>query len=154
MLKHDEDSSLAHLTNEFKSDSLSPLHSSLTIDDSIECLPFTEDRFQELYRADDEGGTYDYDDGAGDSYSKDATYIEVSSDGYKNFPKSIASAVAKLCPPTPVNCAADTERLRKVFCCGLVYGPPHVALCVGMPLLSARVCPFELALTRERWTAD
>ena len=76
-----------------------------TIDDSIECLPLTEERFVALRTGDtyDDDDDYDYD---GDGLqgvtggNHDQGYGEVSvSDVSTNFPTSLADAVVKLCPP-------------------------------------------------------
>ncbi len=129
-------------------------HRRLTIDDSIECLPLTEEQFEELL-----GGEQGY----GESVSDGST--NYGYDGSTNYPTSLADAVVKLCqadywevkptttpqpattpmptppspptttpmptppsPPLPPSCADETERLRQVFCFGPVYGPPHVPL--------------------------
>jgi hypothetical protein len=83
----------------------SPSHSGLTIDDSIDCLPLTKERFEYLLTGETFDNDYDYDydydgregDSGGNLYQG---YGEVSVDGFTtNFPTVLAEAVVKLCAP-------------------------------------------------------
>ena len=81
----------------------SPSHSGLTIDDSIECLPLTEEQFEGLLGGGntldyDYNYDYDYDGRTPDEEGQETQgYGESVSDGPTNYPTSLADAVVKLC---------------------------------------------------------